>query len=282
MTNNNTSIGLLMEIVKPTTTAAAVDGVCNFNCGAICNNEANVDQNKVASEVKHDEPANKDIYPWDQSEERTSKLEDRVDHRDDHDHSAKPDYSEYARDCAESHRQEDNQRQHSETDLVQVSSEDAAEEGCLFGEFGFGHFILDLFSSLNPCRLQNIKDELKKAKESNAKLEWELKTQLLRLRQEREAMESKLRSEIDNEISQREVLQSYLEAEEFESDLRDDEEVITETTQIINALQTHKKEKLRSKPLLSTMSSTIGVSSTASAPESHGVYSIDEIHVAAE
>jgi hypothetical protein len=130
--------------------------------------------------------------------------------------------------------------------------------------------------------LQNIKEELKKAKESNAKLEWELKTQLLRLRQEREAMESKLRSEIDNEISQREVLQAYLEAEEFESDLRDDEEVITETTQIINALQIHKKEKLRSKPLLSTMSSTIGVSSTASAPESHGVYSIDEIHVAAE
>ncbi len=274
-----------MDIIKPTTTAAAVDGdgVCNFNCGAVCSNEVNADQNKQASEAGKNEPANKDPYPWEVSEERTSRLEDRADNRDDHEHSAKPDYSEYARECAESHRQEDNQRQHSELDLVQVSSDDAAEQGCLFGEFGFGHFILDLCSSLNPFHLKNLKDELKKAKESNTKLEWELKTQLLRLRQQREAMESKLRSEIDTEITRTEILQEYLAAEQFESDLRDDDQVINETTQIINALQTHKKEQLRSKALVTSVSSTIGVSSTAeSVPESNILYSVDEIHVAAE
>ncbi len=278
MTNNNSSIGLLIDIVKPTaTTAAAVDGVCNFNCGggAVCSNEVNSDQNKRASEAGQ-EPATKELYPWEDSEE--------VDNRDDHEHSAKPDYSEYARECAESYRQEENQRQQQpDLDLVQVSSDDAAEQGCLFGEFGFGHFILDLCSSLNPFHLKNLRQELEKAKESNTKLEWELKTQLVRLRQQREAMESKLRSEIDNEITQTEILREFLELEQFEDDLRDDDKVSSETTQIINALRTSKKEKLRSKALLTTVSSTIGVSSTAeSVPETNVLYSLDEIQVAAE
>ena len=263
----NTSIGLLMEIVKPTTTAAAVDGVCNFNCGAVCNNDANTDNDTLASEVSHEERPKKD-------------------NRDDHDQSAKPDYSEYARDCVESQRQEGSQLQYSEHDFVQVSSADVEDKGCLFGEFGFGHFVLDLFSSLNPCRLKNLKNELEKAKESNAKLEWELKTQLLRIRQEREAIESKLRSEIDHEISQAEVLHAFLEAEEeeqkLETDLRDDQQ-ITETAQIIHALEAHKKEKLRSKPLVLSMSSTIGVSSsTADSAESNIAFSLNNTHVAAE
>lgn len=265
-----------MDIVKPTTTtAAAVDGVCNLNCGAVCSNEVKSDQNKRSSEAGQDEPANKDLYPWEVSDE--------ADNRDDHEHSAKPDYSEYARECAESYRQEENQRQQTDYDLVQVSSDDAAEQGCLFGEFGFGHFILDLCSSLNPFHLKNLKNELMKAKESNTKLEWELKTQLVRLRQQREAMETKLRSEIDNEITQTEILREILELEEFESDLRDGDQVSTETTQIIHALRAHKREKLRSKALLTTVSSTIGVSSTAeSVPESNALYSLDEIQVAAE
>ena len=282
MTNSNTSIGLLMEIVKPTTaTAAAVDGVCGFNCGTICSEK---DQSRPRSEVVgNNDVANKEIYPWDKSEECTSRLEDREDNRDDHDHSAKPDYSEYARDCEESHRQEDNEVYPSELDLVQVSSDDAAKEGCLFGEFGFGHFVLDLFSSLNPCRLKNLKDELKKAKESNAELEWELKTQLVRLRQQREAMESKLRREIDKEITKTKALQEYLRAEQLQSEPRDDEQVITDTAQTINTLQTQKKEKLPLKPLVTKVSSTIGVSSTiSSAPEPNVMYSLDELHVAAE
>jgi len=275
----NTSIGLLMEIMKPTTTASAVQ-VCNFNCGAICNNDAYADQNHNAptSEFRNEEPADKDKYKWDQSEERTSRLEDQADNREDHEQSAKPDYSEYARDCEESLS-----RQHSEQDLVQVGSADVADEGCLFGEFGFGHFILDLFSSLNPCRLKNLKNELEKAKESNTKLEWELKTQLLRLRQEREAIESKLRSEIEHEISQVEALHAYLdEQQQLENDLRHDLQ-ISETAEIINASETHKKEKLRSKPLVTTVSSTIGVSSsTAHSAESNVLFSLDWADVAAE
>jgi len=275
---DNTSIGLLMEIVKPTTTAAAVK-VCNFNCGAVCNNDACADQNQnTALDCREEDPTNiKDIYRWDQSEERTSKLEDQTENHEDHDQSAKPNYSEYARDCEKSLS-----RQPSEHDLVHVSSADIAEEGCLFGEFGFGHFILDLFSSLNPFRWKNLKNELARAKESNTKLEWELKTQLLRLRQEREAMESKLRSEIDHEISQMEALQAYLdEQQQLENDLRHVQQV-SETTEIINALETHKKETLRSKPLTETVSSTIGVSSSADSAELNVVFSLDRAPVAAE
>ena len=277
-----------MEIVKPTAaTAVVADQVCNFNCGdAACCEE---DQNRRASGVVvgKDDVANKEMYAWDKSEECTSRLEDQADNRDDRDHSAKPDYSEYARDCEESHRQEDNEPLPSELDLVQVSSDDAAKEGCLFGEFGFGHFVSDLFSSLNPCRLKNLKAELKKAKESNAELEWELKTQLLRLRQQREAMESKLRKEIDKEISQTKALQEHLEAEQLESEARDDDQVITDDeAQRINVPQIQKKEKLRSKSLVTTVSSTIGVSSTAesssAARESNVVLSIDDLHVTAE
>ena len=280
MTSNNSSIRLLMDIMKPTTTAAAVDGVCSLNCGAICNNGASPDQNSQASEVKREDTGNKERFPWDPSEECISRVEDRADTR-----CATPDYSEYARDCEESHQQGGcQQQQHLEHDLVEVNSEEAADAGCLFGEFGFRHFILDLFSSINPCRLRNLRDELRKAKESNDRIEWELKTQLLRIRQQREAMENKLRSEIDNEISQTEMLQGYLETEQSESDMRDDEQMIADAAQTISALATYKKEKLRSKPLVDTVSSTIGVSSSTvdCELESNNVISLDEILMAAE
>lgn len=295
----STNIGLLLEIVRPTSGAAAVD---NFNCGSICNvnddeqvNDANHQSSTPAntpakSEVvtRHNiKPGkNAEMYAWDASETDISEG-DSSDRRDDQERqssAAHPDYSEYARDCEGSNQRQDPDPE--DSFVKEVNSVDVEDEGCLYGEFGFGQFIGDLFSSLNPIRLVNIRDELKKAKESNAKLEWELKTQLLRLRQEREAMESKLRNEIDNEILQTEALQSYFEALQ-EDDQASIEEVApsTQTSTPISDIPTNKpkvqqKERHQSKDVVKPVSSTIGVlSSTTDSivdfPETDVLFSVD-------
>lgn len=255
MSRATSSFGFLMEILKPTTTAAAVDPVCQFNCncGGVCK-EAIADTNEPSTaEITDEKRAGKDKYPWeDETEERTSTPKDREDYRDDQEQSsAHPNYSEYSRNCDEC------KRQHSEPEVVKVCSADVEEgaEGCLFGEFGFGEYILGLFSSFNPARLMNLRNELEKTKESNEKLEWELKTQLIKLRQEREAIERKLLSDIDNEVLQTEFL-AYLEAS-----LRVDKPT-TEYTKPFAKPEAHKNENQKSKPLVKPVSSTIGVSSS--------------------
>lgn len=294
MKDMSTNIGLLLEIVKPTSGAAAVD---NFNCGGICNVKDDqvddADHHSSTSVAKsevvtrhNDKPGTKaEMYAWDVSSENDRSKEDSSERRDDQERqssAAHPDYSEYARDCEGS-----NQRQDPEENsfIKEVNSADVEDEGCLFGEFGFGQFIGDLFSSLNPFRLVNLRDELKKAKESNAKLEWELKTQLLRLRQEREAMESKLRHEIDNEISQTEALHSYFEALQEDDQASTEEAAPTQTSTPISDIPTntpkkHQKERHPSKDVVKPVSSTIGVlssttDSTVDFPEADVLFSVD-------
>jgi len=290
----STNIGLLLEIVKPTSGAAAVD---NFNCGGICNVKDDqvddADHHSSTSVAKsevvtrhNDKPGTKaEMYAWDVSSENDRSKEATSDRRDDQERqssAAHPDYSGYARDCEGS-----NQRQDPEENsfIKEVNSADVEDEGCLFGEFGFGQFIGDLFSSLNPFRLVNLRDELKKAKESNAKLEWELKTQLLRLRQEREAMESKLRHEIDNEISQTEALHSYFDALQEDDQASTEEAAPTQTSTPISDIPTnkpkkHQKERHQSKDVVKPVSSTIGVlssttDSTEDFPEADVLFSVD-------
>jgi len=298
MKDMSTNIRLLLEIVKPTSGAAAVD---NFNCGGICN--VNDDQ-VVDDDADHqsstpaksdvvtrhnDKPpvTNAEMYAWDVSENDRSE-EDGSDRRDDQEQqssAAHPDYSEYARDCEGSNQRQDPDPEENSF-VKEVNSADVEDEGCLFGEFGFGQFIGDLFSSLNPIRLVNLRDELKRAKESNAKLEWELKTQLLRLRQEREAMESKLRHEIDNEILQTEALHSYFEALQEDDQASTEEAAPTQTTSTpisdipTNTPKKQQKERHQSKDVVKPVSSTICVlssttDSTVDFPEADVLFSVD-------